>query len=177
MEDLGMREGFDVGLEMSGSPRALNDMLKVMIHGGKVALLGIPPGEAVVDWTQVVFKGLTLKGIYGPGDVRDLYREGFEIMSSGQSGKIVLDWKLRLSYNPARSSGPLAAAAMPSIRQTTLTTRNTIDKPTRNSDRLVLLRERRLRGLKRISPAEASASAPLVAPARKMGMAPGSRLR
>ncbi len=117
MDELGMREGFDVGLEMSGSPRALNDMLKVMIHGGKVALLGIPPAEAVLDLTQVVFKGLTLKGIYGREmfetwykmialiqeglDLSPIlthhfpvarYREGFEIMASGESGKVVLDW-------------------------------------------------------------------------------------
>ncbi len=117
MEDLGMREGFDVGLEMSGSPRALNDMLEAMIHGGKVALLGIPPGEAALDLTQVVFKGLTLKGIYGREmfetwykmialiqeglDLSPIlthrfpverYQEGFEVMSSGQSGKVVLDW-------------------------------------------------------------------------------------
>jgi threonine 3-dehydrogenase len=65
MKELDMQEGFDVGLEMSGSPRALDDMLKAMIHGGKVALLGIPPAEASLDLTQVVFKGLTLKGIYG----------------------------------------------------------------------------------------------------------------
>ncbi len=117
MEDLGMREGFDVGLEMSGSPHALNDMLKVMIHGGKVALLGIPSGEATFDWTRVVFKGLTLKGIYGREMFETWYKmialiqegldlspilthrlpvekfqEGFEIMCSGQSGKVVLDW-------------------------------------------------------------------------------------
>ncbi|HEX9771026.1 MAG TPA: L-threonine 3-dehydrogenase [Kiloniellales bacterium] len=117
MDELGMREGFDVGLEMSGSPRALNDMLKVMIHGGKVALLGIPPADASLDLTQVVFKGLTLKGIYGREMFEtwykmialiqegldlspilthhfpvDRYREGFEIMASGESGKVVLDW-------------------------------------------------------------------------------------
>jgi len=112
-----MREGFDVGLEMSGSPRALNDMLKVMIHGGKVALLGIPPAEASLDLTQVVFKGLTLKGIYGREMfetwykmasmlqsglditpiithrfVIDDFREAFELMASGQSGKVILSW-------------------------------------------------------------------------------------
>ncbi len=117
MEELGMQEGFDVGLEMSGSPRALGDMLKAMIHGGKVALLGIPPAEASLDLTQVVFKGLTLKGIYGREMFEtwykmialiqegldlspilthhfpvDRYREGFEIMASGESGKVVLDW-------------------------------------------------------------------------------------
>ncbi len=117
MAELDMREGFDVGLEMSGNPRALNDMLKAMIHGGKVALLGIPPGPAPVDWTQVIFKGLTLKGIYGREMFEtwykmialiqegldlspilthhfpvDHYAEGFEIMCSGRSGKVVLDW-------------------------------------------------------------------------------------
>jgi threonine 3-dehydrogenase len=117
MDELGMREGFDVGLEMSGSPRALGDMLKVMMHGGKVALLGIPPAEASLDLTQVVFKGLTLKGIYGREMFEtwykmialiqegldlspilthhfpvDRYREGFEVMVSGESGKVVLDW-------------------------------------------------------------------------------------
>jgi len=117
MTELGMQEGFDVGLEMSGSPRALNDMLKAMIHGGKVALLGIPPAEASLDLTQVVFKGLTLKGIYGREMFEtwykmialiqegldlspilthhfpvDRYKDGFEIMASGESGKVVLDW-------------------------------------------------------------------------------------
>ena len=117
MDELGMLEGFDVGLEMSGSPRALGDMLKVMMHGGKVALLGIPPAEASLDLTQVVFKGLTLKGIYGREMFEtwykmialiqegldlspilthhfpvDRYREGFEVMVSGESGKVVPDW-------------------------------------------------------------------------------------
>ena len=117
MKELGMREGFDVGLEMSGSPRALNDMLGAMIHGGKIALLGIPPAEASLDLTRVVFKGLTLKGIYGREMFEtwykmialiqegldlspilthhfpvDRYKDGFEIMASGESGKVVLDW-------------------------------------------------------------------------------------
>jgi threonine 3-dehydrogenase len=117
MAELGMLEGFDVGLEMSGSPRALGDMLKVMMHGGKVALLGIPPAEASLDLTQVVFKGLTLKGIYGREMFETWYKmialiqegldlspilthhfpverfkEGFEVMTSGESGKVVLDW-------------------------------------------------------------------------------------
>ncbi len=117
MKRLDMREGFDVGLEMSGSPRALNDMLKVMMHGGKIALLGIPPAEATLDLTQVVFKGLTLKGIYGREMFETWYKmialiqegldlspilthhfpverfkEGFEVMVSGRSGKVVLDW-------------------------------------------------------------------------------------
>ena len=65
MDDLGMVEGFDVGLEMSGNRQALSAMLDAMNHGGRVAILGIMPGEAAVDWMQIVFKGLTLKGIYG----------------------------------------------------------------------------------------------------------------
>jgi len=117
MADLGMVEGFDVGLEMSGNPDALRDMLRTMNHGGRVAILGIPPESAPIDWTQVIFKGLTLKGIYGREmfetwykmttmlqsglDVTpvithhlpvDAYREGFEIMRSGRSGKVILDW-------------------------------------------------------------------------------------
>jgi threonine 3-dehydrogenase len=117
MDELGMLEGFDVGLEMSGSPRALGDMLKVMMHGGKVALLGIPPAEASLDLTQVVFKGLTLKGIYGremfetwykmtqmvAGGLDlspilthrlaiDDYMTGFEAMKSGECGKVVCSW-------------------------------------------------------------------------------------
>jgi threonine 3-dehydrogenase len=117
MKDLGMQEGFDVGLEMSGSPEALRDMLGSMNHGGRVAILGIPEGEAAVDWSQVIFKGLTLKGIYGREmfetwykmaamlqsglDIRpvlthrfpvDDYREGFEVMRSGRSGKVILEW-------------------------------------------------------------------------------------
>ena len=117
MKELAMREGFDVGLEMSGNPRALNDMLGAMIHGGKIALLGIPPAEATLDLTQVVFKGLTIKGIYGREmfetwykmiallqegldltpivthrlDV-DQFQDGFDVMRSGKSGKVVLDW-------------------------------------------------------------------------------------
>ena len=117
MARLGMREGFDVGLEMSGSPQALGAMVAAMIHGGKIALLGIPPGKAELDLTAVVFKGLTLKGIYGREmfetwykmtaliqeglDLTPLithrypvadYRQGFEAMLSGQAGKVVLDW-------------------------------------------------------------------------------------
>ena len=117
MEDLGMVEGFDVGLEMSGNPQAFQDMLRGMNHGGRVAILGIPTGEAAVDWTEVVFKGLTLKGIYGREmfetwykmsamlqsglDVApvvthhfaaDDFERGFDVMRSGQSGKVILDW-------------------------------------------------------------------------------------
>ena len=117
MKRLGMKEGFDVGLEMSGSADALRSMLAVMCHGGKIALLGILPHNTVVDWDSVIFKGLTLKGIYGRGmyetwykmtvmiqsglDITPVithrfhyteYQKGFEVMRSGQSGKVVLNW-------------------------------------------------------------------------------------
>lgn len=117
MKELGMTEGFDVGLEMSGAPAALRSMLDVMNHGGRVALLGIPPGEVAIDWNKVIFKGLTLKGIYGREmfetwykmaamlssglDVTpvlthrfhaDEFEQGFDAMGSGHSGKVVLDW-------------------------------------------------------------------------------------
>ena len=117
MRELGMVEGFDVGLEMSGNPSAFRDLLRTMHHGGNVALLGIPPDNTAIDWNEVIFKGLTLKGIYGREmfetwykmtamlqsglDVTPIithrlpiadYRDGFEIMRSGQSGKVILDW-------------------------------------------------------------------------------------
>jgi threonine 3-dehydrogenase len=117
MRELAMTEGFDVGLEMSGSPQAWRGMLTSMNHGGKVALLGIPPGDVAIDWNQVIFKGLIIKGIYGREmfetwykmiamlqsglDITpvithrfaiDDYAAGFEAMLSGQSGKIILDW-------------------------------------------------------------------------------------
>lgn len=117
MDDLGMLEGFDVGLEMSGNPTALNDMVKAMNHGGQMALLGIPPQETAIDWNQVIFKGLYIKGIYGREmfetwykmiamlqsglDLKPVmthqfpvadYQQAFEIMASGQSGKVILDW-------------------------------------------------------------------------------------
>jgi threonine 3-dehydrogenase len=120
MRELGMREGFDVGLEMSGNGRAFRQLLEVMNHGGKVALLGIMPGPEAIDWSQVVFKGLQLKGIYGREmyetwykmvamlqsglDLRpvithhfaiDEFQKGFDVMRSGQSGKVVLDWGVR----------------------------------------------------------------------------------
>jgi threonine 3-dehydrogenase len=117
MPELNMVEGFDVGLEMSGVPSAFRQMLDVMNHGGKVAMLGIPPPDTAIDWTKVIFKGLTIKGIYGREmfetwykmialiqggldltpmithrfDVAD-YLEGFRTMGSGQSGKVVLSW-------------------------------------------------------------------------------------
>ena len=115
--DLGMLEGFDIGLEMSGNASALNDMMRVMNHGGHVAMLGIPPPDTAIDWNQVIFKGLVIKGIYGREMFEtwykmiamlqsglniapvithhfhvDNYQEAFEIMASGQSGKVILDW-------------------------------------------------------------------------------------
>src|SRR5438067_12328587 len=63
MKELDMREGFDVGLEMSGNPKAFTDMLDVMVNGGRIAMLGIMPGSAAIDWNLVVFHGLTIKGI------------------------------------------------------------------------------------------------------------------
>jgi len=117
LHELDMREGFDVGLEMSGNEQAMSQMLELMNHGGRVAILGIPTGETHVDWTKVIFKGLTLKGIYGREMFEtwykmaamlqsgldltpivthrfgiDDYLKGFEIMCSGQSGKVILDW-------------------------------------------------------------------------------------
>jgi len=117
MDDLGMTEGFDVGLEMSGIPKAFSDMLDVMNHGGEVALLGLLPKGAGIDWDQVIFKSLHIKGIYGRRmfetwykmsaliqsglDISpiithrmaaDNYQAGFDAINSGQSGKIILDW-------------------------------------------------------------------------------------
>ena len=114
---LGMTEGFDVGLEMSGNPQAFNDMIGAVKMGAKISLLGILPPNTTIPWNQVIFKALFLKGIYGREmfetwykmcamltsgleikpvithhfDAKD-FREGFEIMSSGKSGKIILDW-------------------------------------------------------------------------------------
>jgi len=117
MARLHMVQGFDVGLEMSGSQAALDQMVESLVMGGRIALLGIPPGKSPVDWSRIVLKSLTLKGIYGREifetwykmiamlenglDVRKVithrfpavsYREGFEAMLSGKSGKVVLDW-------------------------------------------------------------------------------------
>jgi threonine 3-dehydrogenase len=114
---LGMKEGFDIGLEMSGNPQAFRDMLENMSHGGKIAMLGIPTSEMAIDWNKVIFNMLTIKGIYGREmyetwyqmsvmlqsglDIKPVithryswreYERGFETMMSGQSGKIVLDW-------------------------------------------------------------------------------------
>jgi threonine 3-dehydrogenase len=117
MKELGMVEGFDVGMEMSGNPQAFRDMLRTMHHGGKVAILGIPPADMAINWNEVIFKGLIMKGIYGREmfetwykmssmlqsglnmepvithhfDVED-FQPAFELMESGQSGKIILNW-------------------------------------------------------------------------------------
>lgn len=115
---LGMKEGFDVGLEMSGNPAAFRDMIDNMCHGGKIAILGIPPKEIAIDWNKVIFNMLTLKGIYGREMYETWYKmtvmlesglnikpvithtfhysefeKGFEAMNSGQSGKVILHWK------------------------------------------------------------------------------------
>ncbi len=117
-EELHMHEGFDVGLEMSGNPSAFRDMLANMCHGGKIAMLGIPNGEMAIDWQQVIFNMLTIKGIYG----REMYEtwymmtvliqsgldiapvithrlpaeefeKGFDVMNRGECGKVVLSWR------------------------------------------------------------------------------------
>tara|TARA_A200000113_G_scaffold150642_1_gene135698 strand:+ start:6553 stop:7578 length:1026 start_codon:yes stop_codon:yes gene_type:complete len=118
MNDLGMTEGFDVGLEMSGVPVAFRDMLNKMNHGGKIAMLGIPPQDVAIDWNQVIFKGLVIKGIYGREMFETWYKmasllqsgldlspiithtfsiddfqKGFDTMGSGHSGKVILDWQ------------------------------------------------------------------------------------
>ena len=115
---LGMKEGFDVGLEMSGSGEAFRGMLDLMVHGGKIAMLGIMKSDTAVDWNKVVFRGITIKGIYGRQmyetwykmttmiesglDVSPVithrfhyteYEKGFEVMKSGRCGKVILDWE------------------------------------------------------------------------------------
>jgi threonine 3-dehydrogenase len=118
MAELGMVEGFDVGMEMSGAPSAFQSLLENMNHGGKVALLGIPPSNTAIDWNQVIFKGLEIKGVYGREMFETWYKmvamlqsgldlspilthhfpaadfeAGFAAMLSGQSGKVILDWQ------------------------------------------------------------------------------------
>jgi threonine 3-dehydrogenase len=118
MADLDMKEGFDVGLEMSGSPAALRQMLSSMCHGGKISMLGIPAEPIAIDWQQVVFNMLTIKGIYGREmyetwykmtvmiqsglDISPVithryhftdYEKGFSAMQSGESGKVILSWR------------------------------------------------------------------------------------
>jgi len=117
-QQLGMKEGFDVGLEMSGNPAAFRDMIENLCHGGKIALLGIPAGDIAIDWNKVVFNMLTIKGIYGREmyetwykmtvmlesglDIRPVithrfhfteFAKGFEVMQTGQSGKVILHWQ------------------------------------------------------------------------------------
>lgn len=117
-EHLGMVEGFDVGLEMSGNEAAFHGMLDSMCHGGKVAMLGIPPKPFAIDWNTVVFNMLTIKGVYGREmyetwykmsvmlqsglDIKSVithrfhysdFEKGFDVMNSGQSGKVILDWQ------------------------------------------------------------------------------------
>ena len=115
--EIGMKEGFDIALEMSGHPSGLRDILAHTSNGAKVSLLGIFPEKVAIDWDKVIFKGLILKGIYGREMFETWYKmsnmiragldiepvithrfhytefaKGFEMMMSGQSGKIVLDW-------------------------------------------------------------------------------------
>jgi len=117
MRELGMTEGFDVGFEMSGAERAIADVIEHMHHGGKLALLGLPSERVTIDWTKIIFKGLILKGIYGREmfetwykmssmlqsglDITPIithhlpytdYLDAFQIMRSGDSGKVILDW-------------------------------------------------------------------------------------
>jgi threonine 3-dehydrogenase len=117
-DELGMKEGFDIGLEMSGNPSAFSEMLDNMCHGGKIAMLGIPGGDMTIDWNKVVFNMLTIKGIYGREmyetwykmsvmidnglDIApiithrfsvDEFQQGFDVMRSGESGKVILDWE------------------------------------------------------------------------------------
>jgi threonine 3-dehydrogenase len=116
--ELSMREGFDVALEMSGNASAFRDMIANMCHGGRIAILGIPEKEIAIDWNPVIFNMLTLKGIYGREMYETWYKmtvmlqsglqlepvithrlpytkfeEGFDAMRSGKSGKVVLTWK------------------------------------------------------------------------------------
>lgn len=118
MQEKGIFEGFDVGLEMSGSPQAFGNMLELMINGGNIAMLAIMPTGSGIDWNQVVFKGLTIKGIYGREIFETWYKgsmmvqtglplekiithrfhysdfqKGFDVMRTGQSGKVILNWE------------------------------------------------------------------------------------
>ena len=115
--ELGMTEGFDIGLEMSGSPAAFKDMLKNMCHGGKISMLGIPDGELAIDWNTVIFNMLTIKGIYGREMYETWYKmsvmieaglditpvithrfhysefqQGFDLMCAGKASKVILSW-------------------------------------------------------------------------------------
>ena len=117
-KQLGMKEGFDVGLEMSGNPSAFRSMIDTMAHGGKIAMLGIPSEQIAIDWNILVFNMLTIKGIYGREMYETWYKmtvmlesglniqpvithrfnytefeQGFQIMKSGHSGKVILSWR------------------------------------------------------------------------------------
>jgi len=117
-KELGMLEGFDVGMEMSGNAQAFRDMLANMAHGGRIAMLGIPDKEMAIDWNTVIFSMLTIKGIYGREMYETWYKmnvmlesgldikpvithhfasrdflKGFEVMMTGNSGRVVLDWE------------------------------------------------------------------------------------
>ncbi|MBR3870717.1 MAG: L-threonine 3-dehydrogenase [Clostridia bacterium] len=117
MDEIGIKEGFDVGLEMSGSEIAFNSMIDCMIHGGRIALLGLLKSDTKIDWSKVIFNGLIIKGIYGRQmhetwykmsamlqgglDISNIithrldvteYEKGFEAMNSGKCGKVILDW-------------------------------------------------------------------------------------
>ena len=117
MDEIGMKEGFDVGLEMSGSEIAFNSMIDCMIHGGRIALLGLLKSDTKIDWSKVIFNGLIIKGIYGRQmhetwykmsamlqgglDIANIithrlditeFEKGFEAMNSGKCGKVILDW-------------------------------------------------------------------------------------
>jgi threonine 3-dehydrogenase len=124
---LDMKEGFDVGLEMSGAPAAFREMLENMSHGGKIAMLGIPSKEIAIDWNQVIFNMLTIKGIYGREMFETWYKmtvmlesglnispvithrfpwqeyeKGFEVLRSGNSGKVLLDWRTASIYGGSK---------------------------------------------------------------------------
>ena len=132
-KELGMTEGFDIGLEMSGSPQAFREMLANMCHGGRIAMLGIPSDEIAIDWSTVIFNMLTIKGIYGREMFETWYlmqsmlksglditpvithkfhytqfEEAFEVMRSGNSGKVILDWTEGGRYHdqPAQETQP-----------------------------------------------------------------------
>jgi len=117
-KQLGMAEGFDVGLEMSGNPQAFNDLIDSMCHGGKISILGIPSQNTAIDWNKVIFNMLTLKGIYGREmyetwykmsvmidsglDISPVithrlpyteYQRGFDVMNSGEASKVILNWE------------------------------------------------------------------------------------
>lgn len=115
--ELGMLEGFDLGFEMSGNPKAFRDMIDAMNHGGRIAMLGIPPSDVAINWGKVIFKSIVIKGVYGREIFETWYKmisllqsglsvspvithhfkaeefqKGFDVMRSGQSGKVILDW-------------------------------------------------------------------------------------